>query len=172
MLVVAGIGFIIASFSGALGFSLAIGAFFAGLVFSRDPEAVKTENSFQDVYAFVTPFFFINIGMGIDPASLGGALGFSFGLLAVAVVGKLTGNFLAALLTTSTGGAMLIAISMVPRAEVAMVVFDQGRAMAPAHITNELYSAAILTTAVTCVVAPLVVGPLLKTRSRWLTSFE
>lgn len=169
MLVVAGVGFVIASFSGALGFSLAIGAFFAGLVFSSDPEAVKTESSFQDVYAFVTPFFFINIGMGIDPGSLGSAVGLGLALLTAAVVGKLTGNFLAALLTTSAGGAMLIAISMIPRAEVAMVVLEQGHAVAPEHITDELYSAAILTFGVTCVLAPLVAGPLLKTRAGELT---
>jgi Kef-type K+ transport system membrane component KefB len=170
MLVVAGIGFIIASFSGALGFSLAIGAFFAGLVFSRDPEAVKTESSFKDVYAFVTPFFFIDIGMGMDPGALGGAVGLGFVLLVVALVGKLAGNFMAALLTTGASGAMLIAVSMVPRAEVAMVVFDQGRTLAPEHVTNELYSAAILTSAITCVVAPLIVGRLLRTRVHRLTS--
>jgi Kef-type K+ transport system membrane component KefB len=170
MLVVAGVGFIIASFSGALGFSLAIGAFFAGLVFSRDPEAVKTESSFQDVYAFVTPFFFIDIGMRMDPGALGGAIGIGLVLLLVALVGKLVGNFLAALLTTGASGAMLIALSMIPRAEVAMVVFDQGRTVAPEHVTNELYSAAILTSAITCVVAPLIVGRLLRTRAPQLAA--
>ena len=65
---------------------------------------------------------------------------------------------------------MLIALSMIPRAEVAMVVFDQGRTVAPEHVTNELYSAAILTSAITCVVAPLIVGRLLRTRPSRLTS--
>jgi Kef-type K+ transport system membrane component KefB len=81
----------------------------------------------------------------------------------VALLGKLTGNFLVALTTTSAGGALLIAMSMIPRAEIAMVVFDQGHAVAPEHVTNELYSAAILTSAVTCVLGSLVVGRLLRT---------
>jgi len=43
MLLVAGFGFMIAALAEALGFSLAIGALFAGLVFSRDPAAVRAE---------------------------------------------------------------------------------------------------------------------------------
>jgi Kef-type K+ transport system membrane component KefB len=46
MLLIAGLGFIIAALAGLLGFSLAMGAFFAGLVFSRDPKAVKLDASF------------------------------------------------------------------------------------------------------------------------------
>jgi len=30
-------------------------AFFAGLIFSRDPEAVKIDASFQTLYDFLTP---------------------------------------------------------------------------------------------------------------------
>ena len=58
MLTVAGIGFMIAAVAGWLGFSLAIGAFFAGLVFSRDPQAVKMEASFLPLYNLFSPFFF------------------------------------------------------------------------------------------------------------------
>jgi Kef-type K+ transport system membrane component KefB len=47
MIMVAGIGFIIAALAGLLGFSIAIGAFFAGLIYSRDPQAVKMEASIQ-----------------------------------------------------------------------------------------------------------------------------
>jgi Kef-type K+ transport system membrane component KefB len=46
MLLVAGTGFIIAGLAGLIGFSVAIGAFFAGLVFSRDPKAVRLDASF------------------------------------------------------------------------------------------------------------------------------
>ncbi len=43
MLMVAGIGFIIAALAGFLGFSVAVGAFFAGLVFSHDADAVTLD---------------------------------------------------------------------------------------------------------------------------------
>lgn len=59
MIMIAGIGFIIAALAGLLGFSTAVGAFFAGLTYSRDPQAVKMETSFTPLYEFFTPFFFI-----------------------------------------------------------------------------------------------------------------
>lgn len=162
MLVVAGFGFLIAALGGLLGFSLAVGALFAGLVFSRDPEAVRTEASFEDIHAFVTPFFFIGIGMAIDPESLGGAIPLGAGLVLLAVTGKLLGSFLPALLATSVGGAWLISVSMIPRAEIALVIFDQGRALGPDVVGPELYSAAVLMTALLCALTPLLLGPMLR----------
>ncbi|MFW5836379.1 MAG: cation:proton antiporter, partial [Desulfovibrionaceae bacterium] len=73
-LVVAAVGFVIAALAGLLGFSLAIGAFFAGLVFSRDPEAVRIEGAFQPIYELFVPFFFIAIGMRIAPGAMGAAV--------------------------------------------------------------------------------------------------
>jgi Kef-type K+ transport system membrane component KefB len=60
--VVAGISFLIAALAGLLGFSVAIGAFFAGLVFSRDPDSVKLDGLFDTFYEIFVPFFFIGIG--------------------------------------------------------------------------------------------------------------
>ena len=59
MLLVAGIGFVVAASAELLGFSLAVGAMFAGLVFSRDPEAVKMDACFSPLYELFAPFFFI-----------------------------------------------------------------------------------------------------------------
>ena len=44
---VAGIGFIVAALAGMLGFPPAIGAFFAGLIFSRDKDALKIDASYD-----------------------------------------------------------------------------------------------------------------------------
>jgi len=65
-----GAGLVIAAFADFLGFSIAIGALFAGLAFSRDPEAVRTDGHFSYFYDFLTPFFFIHIGMQTDLAVL------------------------------------------------------------------------------------------------------
>jgi Kef-type K+ transport system membrane component KefB len=83
MIMVAGIGFIIAALAGLLGFSTAIGAFFAGLIYSRDPQAVKMEASFTLLYEFFTPFFFIGVGLEVDPKTLTTALGLGAVLLMV-----------------------------------------------------------------------------------------
>ena len=59
-------GLAIAATAGYLGFSLAIGTLFAGLAFSRDPQAVHTDAKFAYMYEFPSPFFFIHIGMQIE----------------------------------------------------------------------------------------------------------
>ncbi|MEL6912507.1 MAG: cation:proton antiporter [Cyanobacteria bacterium J06598_4] len=46
MLMVAGTAFIIAALAGLMGFSVAVGAFFAGLAFCRDPDAINFDASF------------------------------------------------------------------------------------------------------------------------------
>jgi Kef-type K+ transport system membrane component KefB len=162
MLLVAGVGFLIAAVAELLGFSLAIGALAAGLVFSRDPEAVHTEASFRDLYAFITPFFFIGIGLHVAPETLLGALPIAAVLFGVAVVGKVLGTFVPALVASSAAGALLLGLSMVPRAEIALVVFDQGRQRAPEFVGPELYSAGVLVALATCVFVPLLLGPLLR----------
>lgn len=164
MLTVAGVGFVIAAFADWLGFSLAIGALFAGLVFSRDPEAVKTESSFQELYAFFTPFFFINIGIHVDPAHLSGGAGIGLVLLVAAVLGKFVGAGLPALLTTGAAGATLLGVSMIPRAEIALVVLHRGRQLGEAIVPGEVYSGAVFVSAATCIAAPLVLHRLLR---RW-----
>lgn len=155
MLVVVGIGFLIASLAGGLGFSLAIGALFAGLVFSRDPKAVKTERSFRDLYAFVTPFFFIGIGFNIDPSTLTDALPMGALLLGAAVIGKLVGDGLPSYITLGAGSAAVIATSMVPRAEIAMVIMHKGQQMGPEVVPPTVYAGMVIVSAATCLLTPL-----------------
>ncbi|MCP5182970.1 MAG: cation:proton antiporter [Pseudomonadales bacterium] len=162
MLMVAGVGFVIAAFAAWLGFSLAIGAMLAGLLFSRDPAATRTERSFRDISAFVTPFFFIYIGLCMDPASIGGSLPIGGLLLVVAMLSKLVGNGLPAWVSMNAPCALLIGVSMMPRAEITMVVMDQARLLFPEAISGELYSAMVLVTAATCLVSPLLLAPMLR----------
>jgi len=164
MLTVAGVGFVIAAFADWLGFSLAIGALFAGLVFSRDPEAVKTESSFTDLYAFFTPFFFINIGIHVDPVHLADGVGIGLVLLVAAVAGKFLGAGVPALLTTGVAGAALLGVSMIPRAEIALVVLHRGRQLGEGTVPDEVYSGVVFVSAATCIGAPLVLHRLLR---RW-----
>lgn len=164
MLVVVGLGMVIAAVGAGLGFSLAIGALFAGLVFSRDPEAVRTEASFRDLYAFFTPFFFINIGLQVSPAHLGGGLQVGLVLLAAAVAGKFLGAALPALWTTGAAGATLLGVSLIPRAEIAMVVVHQGQRLGAWAVPEPLYAGMVLVALVSCLAAPTILYGLLR---RW-----
>lgn len=159
MLAVLGLGFIIAALAGQLGFSLAIGAFFAGLVFSRDPEAVRMEAYFLPLYNFFSPFFFIGVGLDIDPALLGDGVGIGLVLLVVAIVGKVVTNALPMLAYSSGMTALIVGLSMVPRAEITMLISQHG--LKKGYISGEVFAAMAIVSALTCIVAPLAVKPLL-----------
>ena len=164
MLSVLAIGFVIAALAGLLGFSVAIGAFFAGIVFSRDPQAVRSEASIDAVYDLFVPFFFIQIGFSFAPLSLFAALGAGVVLLVVAVMGKLIGTGLPALAVTSAHAAAVLGISMVPRAEIAMVVAQRGLQMSRNPVPQTAFSAVVLVSAITCIGAPIVLRMLFR---RW-----
>lgn len=156
MLMVAGIGFMIAALAGLLGFSVAIGAFFAGLVFSRDPEAVKTEASFEVVYELFTPFFFIGIGLHIDPNVLTSGVGLGAVLLIVAVFGKVIGAGVPTLMTAGWVSSVLIGVSMSPRAEIAMFIMQQGHKLGEWAVPHQVFAAMVMVSAVTCIITPLI----------------
>ena len=160
MLLLAGTGLLIASLAGVLGFSLAIGAFFAGLAFSRDPEAVRMKTSFTSLHDFFTPFFFIGIGLKIDPGALTSSLGIGSILLLTAVLGKFLGAGLPVLFCASSRSALQLGISMIPRAEICLVVMQQGLALG--IVSQKVYAAIVLVSAITCLGTPLVLHPLLQ----------
>lgn len=164
ILLVTAIGFIIAAFAGLLGFSVAVGALFAGLIFSRDPNAVKIDASFSSLYELFAPFFFIGIGLMINPGSL--VEGFVLGtiILAVAVIGKVIGNALPAFMITGWRGASLISISMIPRAEITLLIMQQGHKTGNWAVPPGVFSAMVFVAMATSVSAPIVLGRMLQ---RW-----
>jgi len=169
MLSVAGVAFVLAAAAGMLGFSVAIGAFFAGLAFSRDPKAVRMEASFDAVYDLLVPFFFIGIGLAMDPSAMGGAGSAALVLLAAAVVGKVLANGGTSLPMVGTQAAVLLGISMVPRAEIAMVIMEKGRSLGDWAVSAETFGGMVLVSAATCLGVPLVLRPLLR---RWAEEGE
>ena len=161
---VVAVGLIIAALAGWMGFSIAIGAFFAGLIFSRDPRAVTMETSFNTLYDFFSPFFFIGVGLSMDPEVLGGTTGAGAVLLAAAIAGKLLGAGGAAWAVGGKRTALLVGASMVPRAEIAMIVMQRGSELGDWAVPPRLFAAMVLVSAVTCLVVPLVLRSLL---ARW-----
>ena len=162
MLEILGISFIIAALAGLLGFSVAIGAFFAGLVFSRDPEAVRFDTSFGSIYELFVPFFFIGIGLQIVPNALKTGLGMGMLLLLAAVVGKLLGAGIPALLTTDIQGATLIGVSMIPRAEISTIVMQKGLSLGDWAVPHQEFAAMVVVSAVTSTIVPIVLRSLLQ----------
>ncbi|MFG0315883.1 MAG: cation:proton antiporter, partial [Planctomycetota bacterium JB042] len=63
---------------------------------------------------------------------------------------------------TSPRGACLIAGSLDPRAEIAIIVMEEGRRLGPAVVPPELYAGMAVVVLGTCVLAPLAVGQFLR----------
>lgn len=165
IILVIGTGVIIASLAGLLGFSVAIGAFFAGLAFSRDPKSIKTEASFKSICELFTPFFFINIGLSIEPHTLtANAFSLSLVLLVAAVLGKVIGTSTFALPAVGWKSSTLLGLSMVPRAEITMIIMQKGLKMGDWAVSSRVFSAMIIVCAITCIFTPLILHPLL---GRW-----
>ncbi len=156
-----GSGLAIAAVAGSLGFSLAIGALFAGLAFSRDREAVRSDAGFSYFYELFTPFFFINIGLQVDPAALLESLDLGLLLFVVAVLGKFIGAGAPALLSLNRRDAVLLGISMVPRAEIALVIVVQCRQIGENIISNKIFAAMVLVSIATSISSSLILHRML-----------
>jgi Kef-type K+ transport system membrane component KefB len=163
---VVGVGLVVAAAAGALGFSPAIGAFFGGLAFSRDPAAVKLDAYFDPLYDFFTPFFFVMIGMRVGPESLGVALPLGLLLFLVAAAGKLLGAGGGGLLELPPRSAALLGVSMIPRAEIAMVVMQYGMLLGAWAVSAEIFSAMVVVSLLSCVTAPIGIRSELRRRRR------
>lgn len=162
MLVMVGIGFTIAATAGLLGFSIAIGAFFAGLAFSRDPQKVKMDHTFKTLYELFTPFFFLGIGFNIAPESLQGAVGLGAVLFAVAVIGKLLGHGVPASWRGGWKLFLLFGVSLLPRAEITMIIMERGKNFGHWAVTPRSFTAMVFVSLATCIVAPIVMQALLQ----------
>ena len=162
MLMIAGTAFMIAALAGLMGFSVAVGAFFAGLVFCRDPDAVKFDASFATLYEFFVPFFFIYIGLQLEIDSFAISLNLVVILSIVAVLGKVIGTGLPAIMTTGYKSALLLSISMVPRAEIAMVIMERGRQLGDWAVSPEIFTSMVIVSAITCIASPMILRSLLE----------
>ncbi len=149
-------GLAIAAIAGELGFSVAIGALFAGLAFSRDPEAVRTDGGFSYLYEFLTPFFFIHIGMQVDATVLLGNAHAGLALFVAAGLSKLAFTMAPALLTMNRHDAFNLGVSMVPRAEIALVVIYECRAIAPDVVPPAVFAGMVMVALATSIVSPLI----------------
>ena len=150
-----GAGLAISAVADFLGFSVAIGALFAGLAFSRDPEAVRTDGSFTYFYEFLTPFFFIHIGMQTDLAVLVNAFDIGIALFMAAALSKLVFTFAPAVLTMTSREALNLGVSMIPRAEIALVVVYECRAIDDRIVSPEVFAGMVMVSLGTSVAAPI-----------------
>jgi Kef-type K+ transport system membrane component KefB len=157
----AGTVFLISALAEILGLSVAIGALFAGLAFSRDPEERRIDLAFAQFLGIFGPFFFVSIGLSVDMEEIASALPLAAALLAVLVIGKLLGARLATWAVTDRDTGLLIGASMIPRAEIYLILMLHGLSLGAWAVPEELYAAAVLASVGTCILGPLLVSRLL-----------
>ena len=161
-----GAAFVIAAMAEGMGLSMAIGALFAGLAFSRDPAERRIDEAFGLLLTVFGPFFFVAIGLSVDLTLLIGGMGLAAALAGMALLGKLLGAGLpsAAMLRWRQGA--LIGFSMVPRAEIFLLVMLFGLTLGPWAVPQVLYNAAVMASIVTCIIGPAIVGMMLRPPAR------
>jgi Kef-type K+ transport system membrane component KefB len=157
----AGAVFLIAALAEFLGFSMAIGALFAGLAFSRDPDERRIDDAFGYILAIFGPFFFMSIGLSVTISGLIVALPLAGALLAALIIGKLLGAGLSAAFVAGPKTGILLGASMIPRAEIYMIVMLGGLSLGDWAVPSMLYNAAVLAGIGTCLLGPIMVNTLL-----------
>jgi Kef-type K+ transport system membrane component KefB len=114
------------------------------------------------LYELFSPFFFIGIGLNLDPKALITAGGIGVVLLIVAVISKIAAIGGSVLLTTKWTGALLLGVSMIPRAEIAMIVMQRGLHEGDWAVSPQIYAAMVMISAATCLFSPIIIRLLLQ----------
>lgn len=166
VITILGTGLAISAFAGLLGFSLAIGALFAGLAFSRDPSVIRNEGRFTYFYEFFAPFFFINIGVQVDPAAFLIAADMGLLFFVAAAGAKLIGVATPALALLSRADALALGVSMIPRAEIALLVVYQCSQLGNDVVPPDVFAGIVIASILTSIAAPPLVRWLLIQQTR------
>ena len=148
----------------SFGLAMIIGAFSIGLALSGTDMAHRLDEPLRAVYNVLVPIFFVVTGMLVDLTALGGVLAFGLVITVAAVIGKVGGSALPALLAGfNRQGAWRIGVGMLPRGEVALIMAAIG--ISSGIIGADLYGVAILMTVITTAVAPPLLALSFKTDS-------
>jgi len=160
---VAATGIIIAGIAEMLGLSAAIGAFFAGLAVGRDAELVRRAVALPTLLNFFTPFFFIGVGLQMTASWADIFTVTTLVLLVAAILGKFIGAALPAYFTFGAMGAVCLGVSMIPRAEIALVVMQ--KALQQGIVSDAIFSSLVIVAAITTLMTPAILHQIF-TRSR------
>ena len=134
--------------------SMIIGAYSMGLGLAKEKTfAHDLDRALQGTSVLLVPIFFCTMGMLVDFSAMQPALGFGVVFSLVAIVAKVLGCGLPALLVQFNPlGAARVGFGMLPRGEVALIVAGVG--LANGIIDHQMFGVSIMMTLITTVVAP------------------
>ena len=144
------------------GLAFIIGAFSIGLALSTTNLGRQVEESLSGIMDFLVPVFFVVMGMLVDVGSMQNAVVFGLIISALAVLSKVLGSGIPALLSGfNLRGSSRIGVGMMPRGEVALIIAGIG--LSQGIIGQNLFGVSIMMTVITTLIAPLVLVPLFRT---------
>ncbi len=134
------------------GVAAIIGAFLAGMALAESTDQ-RISDLVHGVTELLLPFFFIGIGMHLDPHALEGrgAVALAALITVAAVLSKLIGCGLGAF-SLGIPDALRVGAGMVPRGEVGMVVAQIGLSMGA--VPKSVYADVVVMSIVSTLIAP------------------
>lgn len=157
-LVVAAIGicFAIAMIADLVGYSVALGAFLAGVLASESGHAHKIEHLVAPLRDIFGAIFFVSVGMMLDPHVLVDHWPAAIALVAVVLGGKIIGVSLGAMLSgSSTRTSVQAGMAMAQIGEFSFIIAGVG--LEHGATRDFLYSLAISVSAITTVTTPFMI---------------
>ena len=147
------LAFLAAGLAESFGLAMIIGAFSIGLALSGTQLAHNLDIPLKTISSFIVPIFFVVMGMLVDITSLQNMWIFGLIITIFAIIGKIVGSGVPALLTGfNFRGAWRIGIGMTPRGEVALIMASIG--IANNIIDTDFYGVIILMAILTTVIVP------------------
>ncbi len=145
-----------------IGLSSVVGAFFAGVAVSQTHFQDEISTSISSVgYTFFIPIFFVSIGLDMTFNDLLSNWVFVVVMTLLAVLTKLFGGAVGALLTRmSWPSALAIGAGMVSRGEMALIIAQIG--FSANLLAKDLYSEMIIVIVLSTIIAPFLLKSALK----------
>jgi len=141
------------------GLAFIIGAFSVGLALSSTDLARRLEKPLAGIAQLLVPVFFVVMGMLVDVGAMHNAVAFGLIISALAVVAKVFGSGIPALLTGfNLRGSARIGFGMMPRGEVALIIAGIG--LSQGVIGQDLFGVSIMMTVITTAISPILLIPL------------
>lgn len=135
------------------------GAYAAGVIVASTPYRHRVVDRVQTIaYALFTPIFFVSIGLSANiTTEVFNYIGYALAIVAIAIGAKLIGCFVGAKASGfNKKHSLQIGIGMIARAEVALIVANQG--LRSGIIGDETFTSIVLLVVISTIVTP----PLLK----------
>lgn len=139
------------------------GAYFAGVALAATPYRHRVVNKIQSfAFALFTPIFFVSIGLSaVITGEIVTYLWYAIVIVILAIGGKIIGCGLGAKLSGfSNKHSMQVGIGMIARAEVALIVANQG--LRSGIITDETFTSVVLLVVISTIVTPPILKMLFK----------